>query len=370
MDVVGLCRELIRIPSYVQRDGDRLLRSERAVGEFLSFVLRERGLSPLSQEVEDGRRNVIVGAENPRVLFVSHLDTVAPSSSWSFDPFSGEVRDERVHGVGAVDMKGSIAALVTALSEEGPGNWAALFDVGEEYDFRGIKRFLSEHTLSPDMVVVTEPTDLTIRHAHRGLIELSLRVRGRTAHASEPSRGRNAITGLVGAIDDIGLDRFAHPDLGPSTGNLAYLHGGLDTGAGLGREGNQVPDLADAVIDVRPADPSLDAAKLQELLHGAIEARELILENVTVRHDRGPLLTGRDEAGPVAEAVSSVLGSAEFKPMSGYGEGQMIKEAWGCPVIYLGPGPSAMTHVPEEYVSIESMRSAVKIYQAILAAYR
>ena len=50
--------------------------------------------------------------------------------------------------------------------------------------------------------------------------------------------------------------------------------------------------------------------------------------------------------------------------------GQMIKEAWGCPVIYLGPGPSAMTHVPEEYVSIESMRSAVKIYQAILAAYR
>ncbi len=152
----------------------------------------------------DGLGNVIGRIGNGRKVIAidGHIDTVDAGNlgNWSFDPFSGEIKDGYVFGRGSVDQKGGVAAFITAgkiLKEIGLQNDATVYFIGSvmEEDCDGLcwKFIVEEDKIKPDVVIVTEPTKCNIYRGQRGRMEIEVSFNGLSAHGSAPERGVNAI---------------------------------------------------------------------------------------------------------------------------------------------------------------------------------
>lgn len=380
MDVIELTQKLISIPSYVD---ERTNESELA--KFIESYLRELGyLKVECQAVEGERFNVIAhDGHPPKLMFCCHMDTVQPSGKWKHQPFSGDIERGQVYGLGAVDMKGGTACLLEALAafrQAGTKGLYLLFDVDEEYEFKGMRRFVDEHQVRPELAVLPEP-GFAIQNGHRGLLEIHLRVRGKSAHASRPHLGKNAILGATDAVKYLikQLKQYDDPTLGVSTCNLAAITGGIakdesGTVKIVGTSPNKVPDVADFVLDLRPASAALRAETVESILRGYLTKRGYELEVLDVTLDYGSLLVPTEQLAPFESLVREVLGSAEYADIRtfGYGEGQMLNEQFGVPCVYFGPdnpGKESLAHQPDEHVSISSLRKARNVFAKLIEHY-
>ena len=152
----------------------------------------------------DGIGNVIGRIGNGKKILAidGHMDTVDVGNldNWSFNPFSGEIKDGFVHGRGTVDQKGGPAAFVTTgriLKELGFDRDLTIYLVGSvmEEDCDGLcwKYIIEEDKIKPDFAISTEPTNLNIYRGHRGRMEIHVHFKGLSSHGSAPQRGKNAI---------------------------------------------------------------------------------------------------------------------------------------------------------------------------------
>lgn len=182
----ALLEQLLRIPSPTGREG--------AVGAFLADLLLEHFAFDLLdlQEVGPGRHNVIMVRGAPRVTFSSHMDTV---------PGGGPVAVDRraVHGRGACDAKGQIAAQLCALETaigRGLRDYACVYVVGEEVDSAGALAAAVHPALGSAYLVNGEPTDNRFVSRSRGVVDCVIRARGTAGHSSQAS-GQSALHKLV-----------------------------------------------------------------------------------------------------------------------------------------------------------------------------
>ena len=263
--VVSLCRDLVRIPS-VNPDGDPGTSStgEKACAEYVAHLLTGLGAEVVLEEVLPGRPNVIGrfpsrGPRKPRILLAPHTDTVSVSGM-TIDPFGAEIRDGRLHGRGACDTKGTMAAMLAALEELGPEGIASL---GAEVHFAGFmgeetgqwgSRHFADRYSDPgyySLAVVGEPTECAVVHTHKGSYWCSITTRGRAAHGARPELGENAVLKMTpiiealyrGFLPRLSAPEFRHPVLGDSTMNLGMIFGGTRT--------NIVPDSCTIRLDIR-----------------------------------------------------------------------------------------------------------------------
>ena len=160
--------------------------------------------SGADEVIIDGLGNVIGRIGNGRKILTidGHIDTVDTGNlnNWLSDPFSGEIKDGFVHGRGTVDQKGGVASMVTSiriLKELGVPNDLTIYFIGSvmEEDCDGLcwKYIIEENKIKPDVVIITEPTNLNIYRGHRGRMEIQISFNGISAHGSAPERGKNAI---------------------------------------------------------------------------------------------------------------------------------------------------------------------------------
>jgi putative selenium metabolism hydrolase len=172
--------------------------------EVAGELLRQMNEAGFDEARIDGLGNVIgrIGNGKRILVFDGHIDTVDTGNlaNWTKDPFSGEISGGFVHGRGTVDQKGGVAAFVTAgriLKEIGiPDDLTVLFTgtvIEEDCDGLCWKYLVEEEKIRPDMVVVTEPTNLNIYRGQRGRMEIEVEFRGLSSHGSAPERGKNAI---------------------------------------------------------------------------------------------------------------------------------------------------------------------------------
>jgi len=223
MDTVEITRKLISIPSYVDES-----HNESNVGEFIYDYLKSMGRFVVEKQMVEGNRfNIIAHDGKPaKLMFCCHMDTVPFSGGWQRNPLMAQVEENRIYGLGACDMKGGTAALLTALqSVQETSGLFLLFEVDEEYYFKGMQTFLNEYQqFRPDLAVFPEP-GLEIGNGHRGLIEVNCKVRGKSAHAARPDLGKNAILGACQAVEHLmsELEYYQSPFLGKTSCNLAWL---------------------------------------------------------------------------------------------------------------------------------------------------
>jgi putative selenium metabolism hydrolase len=202
--VVDVCRSLVQIQSHA---GD-----EQAVIERVREWMVALGYADIRVDECGNVIGALYGGDGPLVLYDSHVDIVpaADADHWRYPPYAAEVVDDRIYGRGSSDMKGALAAALVGLSAAHAdgrlrGTVLVSATVGEEH----IEGLAMGHVVDhyrPDLVVICESTALKLNIAQRGRAEIQVTVHGKSAHASNPAFGINALrnmTRLVAALDTL-----------------------------------------------------------------------------------------------------------------------------------------------------------------------
>src|SRR5208282_3471715 len=396
-ELVELARELIRIPT-VNPPGDAYTPCAELIGRRLArrgfAVTYERGLGAPGDNERYPRTNVIARkagqGPGPCVHFNSHIDVVAAGLGWTVDPFAGEVREGRLYGRGASDMKGGLAASIVALEailDEGirfPGFLEISGTADEESGGYGGVGYLAERGYFSrprvDHVIIPEPLNVDrICIGHRGVWWAKIETHGRMAHGSMPFLGNCAVRHMGAVLERIEqslIPRLAQkhtrmpvvPEGAKrSSININSVHGGLGEDF-EGLPSPLVPDSCRMVIDRRylieedPEEVRREIVDILETLKGERPGFSYSLSEVL--HFL-PTLTDAD--APVVRAVSAeierVLGRPATQVVSPgtYDQKHVVRTGHLKSCIAYGPGILDLAHQPDEYVLIEDMVSSAKV---------
>lgn len=362
----SLLRDLIKIPSYLDKGSKK--NNEGRLGDFIfSYLKKYKFLKLEKQNLGNGRKNIIARTNGkPRILIAGHMDTVVPKRGKS-NPFSGRIVGDKLYGLGSLDTKGGIASLLSAIDKiPDLQKTTLLFYCDEEYDFRGMKKFVDsiDRRELPESALVIEPTNLNIWNAHRGLIEFRFSIFGKSGHSANPKNARNSNLFLLDLANEmrVYLSKFKHPFLGYPSFNISYMRGGLYRGNYgrepiLGTEGNNIPDYTEAVFEIRTTKTELNAEAVENKIKKFALAKGFEVDDFQTRHNLGSLFTDPRSIKNIINAVREVNKKTKILNPStkGYSDGQIINQYLKIPVVYLGPTGDGM-HASDEHVSISSLR--------------
>jgi acetylornithine deacetylase/succinyl-diaminopimelate desuccinylase len=373
-ELVSLVRELIKIPSYAEiKDG------EKRVAEYLANFFRENGLSPEIREVGSGVNIIVsfgaVEANSPSLMFNGHLDTV-PVENMTVPPFDAEIREGKIYGRGACDMKGglgSMAMALVALKRAGVKLRGRLVFTGvsaEEAGSWGTKEIVNSGPLT-DCVIVGEPTDLEIVSASKGIILAIIDVVGKAAHGSTPELGINAIYKAVKLIQKVQeelpkiFEKKRHPLLGSPTFNLGTIRGG--------ERFNIVPEKCNLVFDRRvlPGETMEEINKeFQEIIQSLKREDSEFDAKLQMLMGLPPMDTPLELPfiKCLGEAVKQVVGRTVYSGIPGATDASIFSQH-GIPGIVFGPGHLRKAHTRDEYVEISQLKQATKIYALTALKY-
>ena len=338
---VGLLRRLIATPS-VSRD-------EAAAASIVEDELRGYGFEPRREGNNVWAVSPHYNGGKPTLLLNAHVDTVKPVASWTRDPFSPDISEGRLYGLGSNDCGGGLVALMQAFSHlsrsEQPYNLVYLASAEEEVSGQnGISRALP---MLPeiDMAVVGEPTGMQPAVAEKGLMVVDAVARGRSGHAAR-GEGVNAI---YIALDDIAWLRSyrfdkVSPLLGPTLMTVTIVNAGT--------QHNVVPDECRFTIDIRTNEfyRNEDVFNfLKTKMKSEIKARSFRLSSSGVPTDN-PVVRRCTEMG-MTPFGSPTLSDQALMPF---------------PSLKLGPGESSRSHSADEYIRISEIDDAIKAYIRLL----
>ena len=381
--------DLVRRPSVnpMGRDVSGPEYLEARVGEYLVQRFTAAGLPWARQPVAPGRDNVIARLEAttpdaPVLLWDAHQDTV-PAEGMTIEPFAPLVRDGRLYGRGACDVKGGMAAMLVAIDRlaavEGPREATVVFaaTVNEEFGFTGAKalaRLWSNEpetadaaaralvSVRPTAAIVAEPTGLDLVAQHEGAVRWRVRIRGRACHSAFPERGDNAIYRagpVIIALESLATELLArHPNhpCGPPTLNLGTVRGGSGV--------NLVPELTVLEIDRRLLPGESPQTARDEVIAGIAAACDV----AHVEHEP-PFLESAglpDGSGSVGakrwldrlESAARALGYPGQRTAARYGTNASIYAAAGVPAVVFGPGSIEQAHTADEWIELAQVDAA------------
>ncbi len=294
----------------------------------------------------------------PTLLLNSHHDTVRPASSYTRDPFSPDIENGRIYGLGSNDAGGSGVALALAylsLKDDDtlPVNLLLAITAAEEVmgelGMRAFLPHLKEKGIYPDMALVGEPTGMQPAVAERGLLVLDCVTHGKSGHAAR-DEGINA---LYRAIEDVRRIRSFAPEkvsatLGPIKASVTMME--------CGTQHNVVPDTCRFVADVRTTDAYTNEETVR-LLQDCVKWSELTPRSTRVR------ASVIDEAHPLVKAALS-----QGKQLFVSGTTSDMALMHDIPSLKMGPGDSARSHTADEYILISEVEEAIKTYIEIIRA--
>jgi acetylornithine deacetylase len=294
------------------------------------------------------------GADGASLMFCGHIDTVGVEGMSS--PFDPMIRDGRLYGRGAQDMKGGVAAMIDAVRvvrERGLRRGRLIIAAVVDEEYASIGADLLARDWRADAAVVTEPTDLQIGIGHKGFAWFELETGGRAAHGSRPRDGRDAILrmgrvlGHLERLDRELQQRPAHPVMG-----TASLHASIITG---GREWSSYPDQCLLQMERRTvAGETAEAAEAEiaAILEALRAADPEFTATAKMTFSRPPY-----ETPPGHRVIDTLRGcarergvDAEPVGMSFWTDAAILGES-GTPSVLFGPGGAGL-HSAEEYVNI------------------
>jgi succinyl-diaminopimelate desuccinylase len=352
-------------------------KGERAGAEVISTDLGQSGINSRIDSWDGNRANIIAQIKSAgrrgTLLFACHLDTVGPGeASWKYPPFAGVEREGKIYGRGSADMKGGIAAVVTAIRqivESGAklkGDIILFAAAGEETDSCGAKRFVRDCGGMPQLagVVIPEPTDFEIVTAHRGMLWLKVTTRGKAVHGSTPELGVNAIASMRAVLDELENYKIRfepHKLLGECSMSINTIAGGKAI--------NVVPDKCDIGIDIRtlPAQNHQDiTTDFQEIFARLKQKNPEFDADVSIVREVKALET--DSSCDFVKEFCSAAGINETRAVGFTTDGPHLT-ALGAPIVIFGPGKPELCHRPDEYIDICDLEKAVEHYKNIILKF-
>jgi len=401
LDPVETLQRLIQTPSVnpMGRDVSEAPFGEMRLTLLLADICRRQGWPYWRQSVHPGRDNLVAliggcppaGDGGKLLLWDAHQDTVS-GDGMTVDPFAGTLRDGRVYGRGACDVKGSMAAMIAALSrlpecasQQRPTIVLAC-TANEECGFTGAKALTRAWDTSsaamrgedresdrffprpPDAAVVAEPTQFNVVIAHQGQVRWRCHTRGRAAHTSRPDAGVNAIYAMaqvVQAIERYHTSELAsaaeHPLCGRPSVCVSIIRGGVGI--------NTVPDRATIEIDRRIGPNDSPTAAYDELVRYIAEHADL--GRCQIEHDppfMQSLGLSDEHNSALAERLAKVVRNhGQPCELIGvpYGTDAAAHSAAGVPTIVFGPGSIDQAHTADEFIAVDELEFATEIFYRI-----
>jgi putative selenium metabolism hydrolase len=379
-DTVRILMDLVRTPSFSskEKEGVQVIRREMEKAGF--DEIRIDGLGSIIGRVGNGSR---------KIAFDGHVDTVyaGDRTQWSFDPFDPKVEDGKVWGRGTVDQKGGLAAMLSAariVKELHLNDVLTLYFTGTvmEEDCDGLcwQHLIMEEDLRPELVVITEPTNMNIYRGHRGRMEMRVEVKGRSCHSSAPERGDNAIYKIARIaleVEELNERLRSDPFLGK--GSVTVTEAGSSSPSICA-----VPDGASIRLDRRLTYGESKESALAEV-HDAAKRTGCEDAKVIVLTFEDAAYTGKvyptekyyptwalDKNSPfLHSAVEVYVGVFGKNPLVGMwtfsSNAVAIAGMHGIPCFLFGPGNELFAHAPNEACRIDQLSEATAFYAALVA---
>jgi len=376
-EVLDLSRQLIRIPSQS--------RHEAAVGKFIFRKLDKWGLRPREVAVEGNGPDIVaeIGKKNaPAIALNGHMDTVEVMTGWRHDPYGATIEKGMLYGLGALDMKSGLAALMVAfkaIAESGQlESSRVVFQAvsGEEENSSGMRALIAKGELkNTRAVIVGEGFGglAAVTHGRRGGFYWDINVTGKTAHGASPHLGINAISDaakVVCALDGMKLRTarwFAADDSTPLTENQTVLKisGGMSS--------LSVPEKCYIKVIRCPLPGSRGPKEVQAEIERRIKGLRLRSKvQLTLQESPGDIFYPHvtpARSTLVSTACKCVERLTGRRPQLVIGRSEaddnLIAHEVGTPIICLGPGESgelAKYHQAEEAVHIDQLGNAARAY--------
>ena len=369
--VTKLLSELVSIPSINPSlsNGHLKMEGEEEVATFLANYVKGLGVSIQRQAVLPGRRNILfrikpMGKIKHRVMFAPHLDVV-PAEENAFKP---RIKNGRLHGRGACDTKGSVAAFFQAfcdLAKNGPlpNQTEVIFAglVDEEFGQAGSRK-LAQTGPQADLAIVGEPTGLKVVTAHKGNTWLQLTTKGVAAHGATPKNGKNAIEAMTPILKTLFhdypkiLNKRSHTLLGSPTLNIGKISGGTQP--------NIVPEYCIIDLDRRTIPGECEDSIKQEL-NILFRKKNLPAPHFTLTRSVPcpPLDTNPNQ--PLVQSLLRATKKRKTHGVSYFTDASPIAMG-GTPAVVFGPGNIAQAHARDEFINIEQLETGKKIVTKFL----
>ena len=385
LDPVTLLSELVAIPS-VNPMGRQLTGPEffeYRMTEYLEQLFRRLGLPYVRQPLEPLRDNIVarLDGEVPSheggrlIMFEAHQDTV-PVDGMTIAPWNPVVRDNRLYGRGACDIKGGMSAMLCALArlvEERPPGLPTIImacTINEEHGYSGAHDLAKlwetgEKSIiprPPDGAIVAEPTDLQVVVAHKGALRWRIHTPGKASHSSQPHLGQNAIfrmARVLAALEayqrEVPITVNPHPLCGQASFSVGTISGGISV--------NTVPDRCTIEVDRRLLPGENNAAARQHAIDFIANYPGI---DFPIEHEP-PFMDGAtlsDEVnGPLADRLVAVvrehIGPCE-KIGVPYGTDASKIATHGVPAVVFGPGSIGQAHTCDEWLDLDELHKATE----------
>lgn len=369
MDPIPLAQSLVRCPSVTPADAGAIGHMARAL-EGLGFTC----VPLIFGQAPDGpvaNLYASIGSGAPHFAFAGHTDVVPEGAGWTVDPYAGEIRNGRLVGRGAADMKGALAAMVAAaarhVARKRPGTLSFIITGDEEgpatHGTDELLRWMEANGHRPDMCLVGEPSSArtlgdTMKIGRRGSVNVWIRIVGAQGHVAYPDRADNPIRRLVPILQalqsrclDSGTDWFT-----PSNLEITDLTVGNPAT-------NVIPAEASARLNIRFNDLHR-GEDLATWIRETVAAHAPSAE-VTVRISGEAFLT---EPGALSTLVSDAVAAEtgltpDLSTTGGTSDARFIRRL--CPVVEFGlPGQSM--HKVDEEACVADIEALARIYDRVL----
>lgn len=342
-DAVNLLKGLISIPS--------LSREEQGTAQLIADFLKERNI-PCQQHLNNiWAKNKHFDPAKPVIVFNSHHDTVKPNPQYTRDPFSPDVEDGKLYGLGSNDAGGCLVSLIATFLhfyERSDMAYNIVLTATAEEEISGVNGIESILSQLPaiDFAIVGEPTQTQLATAEKGLMVLDCTVNGKAGHAAR-DEGENA---LYKALPDIEWFRtYRFPKVSDTLGPVKMSVTVINTS---NKAHNVVPADCTFVVDVRVTE-QYTLEEVLEIIRANVKCevkpRSLRMRpsGIPVDHPfvQGGLRHGKTTYGSPTTSDQALIPATSIK---------------------MGPGDSARSHTADEYIHLDEIRQGIDSYIKLL----
>lgn len=373
--LIKLLSDLIKIDS-VNPSLDDKAQGESVIADYLGNFLQNLGLEVEFQEISSHRKNVVATLKGEgggkTIMLNAHTDTV--STEGMEKPFEPIIKDGRMYGRGAYDMKGGLVSSLMSVYSiiksdiKLKGDIILALVADEEYVSLGTEELLKEY--KADSAIICEPTDTNIVIAHKGFAWINIDVKGVAAHGSRPLEGVDAIVKagkLLVELEKLQTSEFqkiVHPILGSPSIHASTIEGGLGP--------STYPDHCRVMIERRtlPNENVEDIHKeLTQLLTKIKSNDEKFQATYDIYFFRPGLEISENETivKLVDEARHKITGKRGLEGESYWMDSALLAEA-GIPTIIIGPNGLG-AHASVEYVEISSVKQIAEILKEVIVNF-
>jgi len=373
---LNLYKDIIAIPSISSTDSSWDQSNLQVINQLAAWF-EELGFKNEIEEVKNapGKYNLIatLGEGDGGLLLAGHTDTVPYDEAlWTTDPFAVIEKNDRLYGLGTIDMKGFFVFILEALKDinlttlNKPLRILATAD--EETSMAGAQQIGQQKSIKPDYAIIGEPTGLSPVIMHKGNMSEGIRITGRSGHSSDPEAGLNAIEimhlviGELKKVQQTLKDNYANPHFKVPypTLNFGAIHGGDSP--------NRICGCCELHIDMRPI-PGLTTNELFIMIkHALSEIDKRYPKSVEVYHLHEPIPSYQCPLhSDLIESAQLYTGN-QAESANYCTEAPFIQQL-GCDTIVLGPGHIAQAHQADEYLDLSFVKPTKNVIEKMIQHY-